>query len=79
MASQLPHYPTTPTTPWVADDDDDYDYYWTGGGIEFPIPRWLAEIIDVPAIVRWEIFMIGFVVGLIVAAFVVLIAVASAV
>lgn len=63
----------------VIDDDDDYDYFWSAGGIDFRIPRWLGEILDVPLLVRWEIFLFGVCVGLILAALAVLIAFYSAV
>ena len=66
-------------TPRVIDDDDDYEYFWSGGGLEIRIPRWLAEIVDVPLIVRIEIFMIGVCSGLVVAALAVVIAFYSAV
>lgn len=62
----------------VIDDEDDYDYYWSAGGIDFRIPRWLGEILDVPLLVRWEIFLFGVCVGLILAALAVLIAFYSA-
>ncbi len=62
----------------VIDDDEDYEYYWSAGGVDFRIPRWLAEIVDVPLVVRWELFLIGVCVGLILAALAVLIAFASA-
>ena len=63
----------------VVDDDEDYDYYWSAGGVEFRIPRWLGEILDVPLLVRWEIFLFGVCTGLILAALAVLIAFYSAV
>ena len=62
----------------VIDDDGDYEYYWSVGGADFRIPQWLAEILDVPLIVRWEIFLVGFCSGLVVAAAAVLIAFFSA-
>lgn len=65
--------------PRVVDDDGEYEYFWSGGGLEILIPRWLAEILDVPAMVRLEIFMIGLCSGLIVAAIVVVVAFYSAV
>jgi hypothetical protein len=43
--------------------DEDYDYYW--GGVRLPL--WLALIWQVPWRQRLDIFVIGFVVGLIVA------------
>lgn len=60
------------------DDDSDYSYYWSFGDVDVPIPRWLAEILDVPLIVRWELFLFGFCAGLIAAAVAVLIAFFSA-
>ena len=66
-------------TPRVVDDDGDYEYFWSGGGLEIRIPRWLAEIVDVPLIVRIEIFMIGVCSGLLIAALAVVIAFYSAV
>lgn len=62
------------TAPRVIDDDGDYEYYWSRGDVDVPIPRWLAEIVDVPGIVRLEIFLIGVCTGLIVAALALLIA-----
>ncbi len=73
----MPSIPSQ-SAPRVIDDDDDYEYFWSGGGLEFRIPRWLAEIVDVPLIVRMEIFMIGVCSGLILAAIVVAIAFFSA-
>ena len=70
--------PSEPT-PRVIDDDDDYEYFWSGGGLEIRIPRWLAEIVDVPLIVRIEIFMIGVCSGLLIAALAVVVAFYSAV
>ncbi len=64
---------------YVVDDDGDYQYYWSGGGLEIPIPRWLAEIVDVPLIVRLEIFLFGVCAGLVIAALAVVIAFYSAV
>ena len=52
----------------VFDDDDDYEYYWTAAGVDFRIPRWLGEILDVPLLVRWELFLFGVCTGLILAA-----------
>lgn len=71
-----PNQPDPP--PRVVDDDDDFDYYWSGGGLDIPIPRWLAEILDVPLMVRWELFLVGFCAGLIVAAITVVISFYSA-
>ena len=62
----------------VTDDDGDYQYYWTWGDLDIAIPRWLAEIVEVPLIVRWEIFLIGVCSGLVIAATVFLIAFFSA-
>ena len=78
MASN-PLFPPTKPPPRVIDDDGDYEYYWTGAGVDIPIPRWLAEILDVPLVVRWELFLIGVCTGLILAALAVLIAFAAAV
>jgi hypothetical protein len=58
----------------VVDDDDDYAYFWTLAGLDVPIPRWLAEIVDVPLMLRLEIFLAGFCAGLLVAAVTLLIA-----
>lgn len=63
----------------VNDDDDDYEYFWSAGGVEFRIPRWLGEILEVPLVVRWELFLFGVCTGLILAALAVLIAFYSAV
>ena len=61
------------------DDDDDVEYYWTTAGVEFRIPRWLGEILDVPLVVRCELVLFGVCTGLILAALAVLIAFYSAV
>ena len=63
----------------VFDDDEDYEYFWSAGGVDFRIPRWLGEILDVPLLVRWELFLFGVCTGLILAALAVLIAFYSAV
>lgn len=60
------------------DDDGDYDYFWSVAGLDIPVPRWLAEILDVPLVVRWEIFLVGVCTGLVVAAITVLVAFLSA-
>jgi hypothetical protein len=52
----------------VDEYDDDYAYFWSRGDLEIPIPRWLAEIMDVPFGVRMEILCIGICTGLILAA-----------
>lgn len=59
-------------------DDGDYEYYWSVGGADFRIPRALAEILDVPFVVRLEIFLVGVCSGLLLAALAVLIAYFSA-
>lgn len=64
--------------PRAYDDDGDYQYYWSFVGLDIPIPHWLAEIMDVPLIVRWEIFLIGLCAGLVIAAFAVFVAFISA-
>ena len=74
MAYSPPHYPG----PRVADDDRDYQYYWSVGGADVPVPNWLAEMLEVPLVVRWELFLIGLCTGLVIAAFVFLIAFFSA-
>jgi len=68
--------PPVPYTdaPRVVDDEEDYEYFWSLGGADFRIPRWLAEIVDVPLILRLEIFLIGVCTGLVLAAIVLLIA-----
>ena len=48
--------------------DDEYDYYW--GDIRMPL--WIALILQVPWRQRLDIFVIGFIVGLIVAGIAVL-------
>ena len=48
--------------------DEDYDYYW--GGMRMPL--WIALILQVPWRQRLDIFVIGFIVGLIVAGIAVL-------
>ena len=64
--------------PYIMEDDSDYAYYWSFGDLDVPIPRWLAEILDVPLVVRWELFLVGFCAGLVAAAVSVLIAFFSA-
>jgi len=59
--------------PRSSTDDSDYEYVWSAGDFELPIPRWLAEILEIPLMVRLEIFMIGAIVGLVVAGAAVLI------
>jgi hypothetical protein len=46
------------------DDHGDYEYYW--GPVR--VPRWLAEILEVPWRQQVDILLFGFLVGLIVAA-----------
>ena len=48
--------------------DEDYDYYW--GGMRMPL--WIALILQVPWRQRLDIFVIGFIVGLVVAGIAVL-------
>ena len=48
--------------------DEDYDYYW--GDIRMPL--WIALILQVPWRQRLDIFVIGFIVGLIIAGIAVL-------
>lgn len=48
--------------------DEDYDYYW--GGMRMPL--WIALILQVPWRQRLDIFVIGFIVGLIIAGIAVL-------
>lgn len=60
--------------PRVYDDDDDYQYYW----FDIPIPRWLGEIVEIPLLVRFEIFFAGVCTGLIIAALAVLIGYSAA-
>lgn len=48
--------------------DEDYDYYWG----DFRIPLWIALIWRVPWRQRLDIFVIGFLIGLIVAGIAVL-------
>lgn len=67
-----PGLPDSPTRPPRLDDDD-YEYFWSAAGAEFRIPRWLGEIIEVPLVVRLEIFLFGVCTGLILAALAVLI------
>jgi len=73
MSTVSPPIPYAPSPSTVADDDD-YDYFWTVGGIDVPIPRWWAEIIDVQPMVRVEIFLFGLCSGLFIAAAAVLLA-----
>lgn len=69
--------PTQPASR-VIDDEEDYEYFWSTGGLDFRIPRWLAEILDVPLIVRVEIFMVGVCSGLLLGALAVVIGLYSA-
>ncbi len=78
MSTVSPPIPYAPSPSTVADDDD-YDYFCTVGGLDVPIPHWLAEILEVPAMVRVEIFLFGLCTGLILAAVAVLLAVYFAV
>jgi hypothetical protein len=77
MAAQQPWIPPDPGARAVHDERD-YDYYWSVAGLDIPIPRWLAEIIDVPLVVRFEIFLVGVCTGLLLALAAVLIAFFSA-
>jgi hypothetical protein len=43
--------------------DEDYDYYWG----EFRIPLWMALIWQVPWRQRLDIFVIGFILGMVIA------------
>ena len=43
--------------------DEDYDYYWG----DFRLPLWIALIWQVPWRQRLDIFVIGFIVGLVIA------------
>ena len=43
--------------------DEDYDYYWG----EFRIPLWMALIWQVPWRQRLDIFIIGFIIGMVIA------------
>ena len=74
----LPSGDPPPGSPRAFDDEGDYEYYWTLGGRDIVIPRWLAEILEVPLIVRWEIFLVGVCSGLVLAAVVVIVSFFSA-
>ena len=50
------------------DDEVEYEYVWSGGGLDIPVPKWMAEILDVPLFVRFELFLLGVCTGLILAA-----------
>lgn len=67
MPTLSPPFPSTPPQ-GIVEDDGDFEYFYSLGGVDIPIPRWLAEIVDVPTIVRVEIFLIGVCTGLILAA-----------
>lgn len=43
--------------------DEDYDYYWG----DWRVPLWIALIMQVPWRQRLDIFVIGFIVGLVIA------------
>jgi hypothetical protein len=43
--------------------DEDFDYYWG----DFKVPLWIALIMQVPWRQRLDIFVIGFIVGLVIA------------
>ena len=53
--------------PAVATDseryDEDFDYYWG----DWKVPLWIALIMQVPWRQRLDIFVIGFIVGLVIA------------
>gem|GEM_PF-4213399 len=66
MSAIPPPVPYTPATR-VVDDDVDYEYFWSRGGLDIPIPQWIAEIVDVPWMVRLEIFLGGICIGLVLA------------
>lgn len=53
--------------PRVFDEDADYEYFWSPGGLDIRIPRWIAEIMDVPFLVRLEILLGGVIIGLVLA------------
>ncbi|MDQ3722138.1 MAG: hypothetical protein M3376_03515 [Actinomycetota bacterium] len=59
IASPVPHAQQV--------DDDDYEYVWSAGGLDLPLPRWLADIVDVQPMVRLEIFLFGLCAGLVIA------------
>jgi hypothetical protein len=46
------------------DDDEDFEYYWG----DLRIPTWLGMILNVPRRQQVDILLIGFVIGLTVAA-----------
>ena len=73
-----PGLPDSPTAPQPLVDDE-YEYFWSAGGVEFRIPRWLGEIIEVPLVVRVEVFLFGVCTGLILAALAVVVGFYSAV
>lgn len=58
----------------VVHDDGDYEYFWTRGEHDIRVPRWMAEILDVPLMVRLELFLGGVCVGLVLAATTLLVA-----
>ncbi|HUR85874.1 MAG TPA: hypothetical protein VMY78_11050 [Solirubrobacteraceae bacterium] len=64
--------------PYSPHDDEDFSYVWSAGSLEIPIPRWLAEIMEVYVWVRLELLLIGFCAGLIVAMVAVLIGFSAA-
>ena len=43
--------------------DEDFDYYWG----DWRLPLWIALILQVPWRQRLDIFVIGFIVGLVIA------------
>jgi hypothetical protein len=53
----------TAGTPERDQYDEDFDYYWG----DFRIPLWIALIWQVPWRQRLDIFVIGFIVGLVIA------------
>ena len=60
--------PVTHARPPEAAEADDYSYVWSRGGLEIPVPNWLADIAEVPLTVRLELFLVGVCVGVILAA-----------
>jgi len=52
-----------PGQPERAQYDEDFDYYWG----DFRVPLWIGLIMQVPWRQRLDIFIIGFIIGLVIA------------
>jgi hypothetical protein len=55
------------------DDDVDYQYFWTRGDVDVPIPLWIAEILELRRGLAVELFLAGLFVGIVVVGLAVLV------